>query len=121
MNVSGADIGIDLRVKEAAGGANGIPAIALAGLLDDCIGVTRTPVPNNGRGVVNLENSGGVLRGVASKAIAARAKVYQDANGQLTDTSAGAGDNKLVGIAETAASGAGDHFNYMPIQAQTAP
>lgn len=120
-NSGGADIGIDLRVKIVTGGVHGIPNVALAGALDQCAGVTRTPVKAGGQGTINLENSGGMLRGTASKAIAVGVKVYATANGQLTDTSAGAGDNILVGTSVTAATGAGDVFNYMVIDTAVAP
>src|SRR5215217_6507005 len=82
-NASGSDIAAYLRVKQVAGGANGIPNVAPAGATDNAIGSTRKPIANGGRGTVMLEGSGGMHIGTAAGAIGDAVAVFATAGGKL--------------------------------------
>lgn len=92
--------------------------IDLCGAADEPLGIC-SDAPAAGD-VVTVEVLGAgskTKRGIASAAITAGADVYTAAGGELQSEPAGAGTYWLVGRAISAATGAGDDFEFAPCKA----
>lgn len=104
-----------LRVKPSGTAGQ----VSVAGLADLDIGVADREAFAAGDHIsVRLGNASGTCLMVAAGEIAAHAKVYTAANGQVSAT--GATTSFLRGIALEAAGAAGDVIEVMPISATVA-
>lgn len=103
--VAGDLSGQQFRFVKLSGGT----LAAVAAATDPVIGVleNKPNVNKDKRATVMIS---GVARVMASKAIAAGVLVYITADGRITDTAA---SNQAVGVAETAATAAGDLISVL--------
>lgn len=100
-----AEVAAYTRVKRSGAG------FAIAVLADRGIGHTMQAVGVDDYGAVRLNNQPGITIGIASEAIVVGDVVYSAAAGKVSKTATSA---VRLGIADTAASGDGVLFRYIP-------
>lgn len=100
-----ADIPLYSRVKKNSAGL-----VLVCAITDIGVGVNVVPIPASTIGLVNYDNGSSVQPGIATEAIAVADPVYSAAAGQVSKTSGGSAVQ--LGVARTAASGAGVAFTY---------